>query len=355
MLDPGTDITLPWPMAFAVVLGCITLAVLFARAYARRERRRVRQRAQDLAREFASYVDGRRALHELREAIDDVPSGTFWSALEPFAARLARPEWLRLSKALASSRHIASERRALRDDSPWRGELAARRLSLVRAQASRRALRRALVGGPEILSFACARSLARYGDLRALAWLLEHPERLRRRSMKQWSALLTAFGPGAFTLLVEALDGLQDAPRLERAIVEALGHIGDVAAAAHLERRLTAASMDMRVSAARALGRMHAAHCVNGLMAALKDRAWQVRAQAAWALGRAKVPVAVYALTGRLTDESWWVRRHAAYALAELGAEGLEALRHAAERSEDRYARDIAKEVLEGGAIRSVA
>jgi len=355
MLDPGTDITMPWPMAFAVILGCITLAVYFARAWARRQRRRLRQKAQDLARDFASYVDGRITVHELRETVGDAESGTFWSALEPFASSLPRPEWLRLSKALAKNVHITAEQRALRDDSPWRGELAARRLALVRAQASRRALRKAMVGGPESLSHACARAMARFGDLRALEWLLAHPERLRRRSVKQWLALFEAFGPTAFGPLMDALPRCDDHPRIERAIMEALGQIGDLAAAAEIERRLTADAVDTRVAAARALGRMRAVHSVSGLQTALKDPAWQVRAQAAWALGRTRASLAVYALTGRLTDEAWWVRRHAAYALAQMGEEGIAALEHARTSSTDRYARDMAQEVLSAGRLRRSA
>lgn len=356
MLDPGTDIAMPWAMAFAVILGCITLAVYFARAYARRQRRQLRQRARELARDFASYVDARLTIHELRETVGDVDAGTFWSALEPFALRLPRAEWLRLSRALAKNAHVRLEHRALRDDSPWRGELAARRLALVRSQASRRALRRALVAGPEMLSYSCARALARYGDLRALQWLLEHPDRLPRRSTKQWLALFEAFGPGAFPHLMEGLQRVgADHPRIERAIVEGLGRIGDLAATAAIEKRLTAEAVEMRVAAARALGRMRAVTSVTGLIGALKDPAWQVRAQAAWALGRARAPLAVYPLAGRLTDTAWWVRRHAAYALAELGEEGIAALDHAARTSEDRYARDIASEVLGGGLVKRPA
>jgi HEAT repeat protein len=355
MLDPGSELALPWPMAFAVLLGSVTLAVFFARAYARRERRQVRQRARDLQRDIAAYLDGRLGAHALREALADVDPGVFWSAIEAFAARLPRVEWLHFSKGLEKAPQLRAERRALHDDSPWRGELAARRLALVRSRASRTALRRAMVAGPELLSFACARALARYGDRRALRWLLDHPERLDRRSAKQWTALLGGFGPTAFPLLLAGLDHVKDRPALERAMVEALGQIGDPAAAAAIERRLAHGDMDMRVSAARALGRLRAVAFASGLIAALKDEAWQVRAQAAWALGQARAPIAVYALTSRLADRSWWVRRHAAYALAEFGEEGLAALNHAAQHSEDRYARDIAAEVLAGGMQQRVA
>jgi hypothetical protein len=352
MLDPGTEIIMPWGTALAVILGCAALAAFFARAWARRERRRMRQKAADLARDMAAFVDGQRTAHELREAAGDADARTFWSALEPFATRLPRPEWLQLSRALARDRHVEAEARALADDSPWRAELAARRLALVRSAAARRAMRRALAAGPELVSFACARALARYGDLRALGWLLAHPARLRRRSTRQWLALFEAFGAEAFPLLLASLRQVRDQTRLERALIEALGRIGDLSATAEIEKRLVSESVELRVSAARALGTMRAVHCVTGLLAALKDPAWQVRAQAAWALGRAQAPLAIYALAGRLSDASWWVRRHSAYALAELGEDGLAALAHAARTSDDPYARDIALEVLSGGGAR---
>jgi HEAT repeat protein len=59
--------------------------------------------------------------------------------------------------------------------------------------------------------------------------------------------------------------------------------------------------------------------------------------------------VAVPPLAQALTDSSWWVRRHAAYALMALGEDGPEALRRIAASSPDAYARDMAREVLDGG------
>jgi HEAT repeat protein len=355
MLDPGTELTLPWPMAFAVVLGSITLAVYFSRAYARRERRKFRQQARDLARDLSGFLDGRLSAQQIREAVNDMAAGAFWTAIEAYAVRLPQAEWFTLSKALERSPHVSGERQALRDDSPWRGELAARRLALVRSRASRRALRRAMVQGPEMLSYACARALGRFGDQPALRWLLKHPQRLSRRSTRQWLSVLKTFGPGAFPHMTELLPQLKDAPIVERAVVEAFGHLGDLAAASMVEARLTHQNPETRVAAARALGRMRAVTSASSLIKALKDDAWQVRAQAAWALGRARAPIAIYPLTSRLTDRAWWVRRHAAYALAEMGEDGRAALEHAIETSDDPYAREMAREALDGGALKPAA
>src|SRR5262249_28811655 len=101
--------------------------------------------------------------------------------------------------------------------------------------------------------------------------------------------------------------------------------------------------------AARALGRMRAAGSSSALVSALGDGAWPVRAQAAKALGMIGATNAVGALGTCLTDPVWWVRRHAAYALGGLGEGGQSALREIAARSDDRYAREMAQEVLSGG------
>jgi len=73
-----------------------------------------------------------------------------------------------------------------------------------------------------------------------------------------------------------------------------------------------------------------------------------VRAQAARALGRTRSGLAILALPARLTDPAWWVRRHAAYALREFGREGRRELERIAHGSPDPYARDMAREALEG-------
>ena len=349
------SLILPWPMALAVILAFVSLAVYYTRAHARRLRRRIRQQARDLAREFTLYLDDKISAADLREASEDADPGSFWGALEPLAFKLPRQDWIKLSKALDRNRHSSDEKRALRDDSPWRAELATRRLSLLASPTSRKALRKALVSGPELVSFSAARALARYRDRRALAWLMEHPETLKRRSTRQWTTLLRLFGTGAYEQLVEGLDRIEDNPTLERALVEALGHVGDLAAASRIERRLQDSDMNMRAAASRALGRMRAIQCATSLLGALKDEQWEVRAQAAWALGRCRAPIAVYSLTTKLTDSSWWVRRHSAYALAEMGDDGREALLNVSENSTDRYARDMAQEALADGIQQSAA
>lgn len=349
MLRTWNDLGLPAPLAISVVIACIVMLIYAMRAHQRRLRRQSRRRADRLSNTFARFLDYSASPEELRRVGEEVGDAAFWTALEACWARLRRAEWLRISRALERSRHASAERRALRDDSPWRRVLAARRLALLRSRASRRALREALVRGPEIVTYAAALSLGHYRDRGALRWLLAHSGVLALRPPRVLTGLLQSFGPAALPDLTVALERDIDGPHFERAIIETLGIARFHGGRAAIERRLEADNSELRIAAARALGELRAIESATSLLGALKDPEWPVRAQAARALGRVSAPIAVYALAARLTDRAWWVRHHSAYALVALGEEGRMALREVVASSPDPYARDIAREALEAG------
>lgn len=344
----------PALIATTVLAMAVLAAFGVARAWDRRTRRRARGNTRALAARLEAYFAGRSSAHELRHAVARADSGTFWSALETIPLEPRRLRWRPLSQALAGNPHTRRERRALRDDSSWRRELAARRLALIAEPASRRALRAALERGPELVTHAAAAALGRYRDAHALRWLIARPEALARRTPRAQVAVLRAYGRGALPLLAQALEGPGGVSRLERALIETLGLSDHTPASAAIERRLASPEPEVRVAAARALGRLEAGCATPALIAALDDEAWPVRAVAAWALGRigAAAPgtgSATAPLAARLTDRAWWVRRHAAYALWETGEVGRVALRQIADSSPDPYARDMAREALGSG------
>jgi len=341
--------------AVVVVASTTALAYLAARLARRAASHSARQRAQELERLLWTFVAAGCGAPELRRAAREVDDGAFWAAVEGLDSALDPVRRRRLGEALERGRHPLAERRALRDDSPWRRELAARRLGHLAARGSRRALRRAMVRGPEPVTLAAALALARLRDRPALRWVLAHPRALARRTPRALAALLRGFGRPALDVIAEALDKGSTDPRLERAMIETLG-LGDCRPASRaIERRLAADDVDVRVAAVRALGQLRAGECAPMMIARLADPEWPVRAQAARALGLAGAPEAVEPLAACLTDRAWWVRRHAAYALLALGEAGSRALRESASASPDPYARDIASEALAGGFPRSAA
>jgi len=338
---------MPLTLAAAVVLTVVALASFAVRLHGRRQRRRSRREQRVLTRAFRRFLDGGETAAALARAADRVDEGSYWTVLETLSLKLNRARWLRLSRALVNSRHAATERRALSDDSPWRQVLACRRLALLRSRASWRALRRAMTRGGEMVTLAAATALARYHDRGALRWILSHQEAVAHRHRNALAALMRTFGTRGLPVLARALERGISNTRVELAVVDALGVAGYRDACPPIERRLAHGDLDMRAAAARSLGLMGAVECGTSLMAALRDDAWQVRAQAARALGRVRALVAAEALAGRLTDRSWWVRHHAAYALMELGEMGQATLRHVIATSDDPYARDMAREALD--------
>ena len=345
-LDPHR-LLLP-TLATLLVVVALTGSAALAHFAARRERARRRERLTDLARDLEAFAEGTLHAEDLAEALGDADPETFWSALETWT--LGRRLPLRVARALRRDPHARGERRALRDDSPWRRELAARRLGLLPSIENRRALRRALTRGPETVTLAAARALARHADLEALDWLVTHPKTLAHRTPRSRFELFRAFGRRGHPRLHAALErtgGLD--PSITRAILDTLGDAAYGVAAPAIALRLMDPNPELRIAAARALGRLGATDASPALIHALNDAEWAVRAQAARALGRCGNAQAIAPLGAALEDRAWWVRRHAAFALAQLGSAGRAELARIAAKSEDRYAREMADEALNAG------
>src|SRR5262245_33725096 len=268
-LVSATSVILALPLA---VGGLIALLLRRSR---REARARTRLRAGELFRLLGERLSGRVHAGELRRAASHTGAEPFWDAIEAITATLRVRERLQLARTLAKSQHLARERSALAADEPVaRRELAAHRLGLLPGVRGRRVLRRALVRGPEPVRFAAARSLARHRDLKALGWLLEHPDTLARRPIRALSGLLRAFGPGARAMLITALErGLTDA-RLECACIEALGMGRCRSARGSITARLASPHLELRVTAARALGRLGMGEAIPALAMALADDGW---------------------------------------------------------------------------------
>lgn len=335
-------------LSAAILALAMTLGLLLNRAGKRSEHEGARQRATDLFRLFRGRLAGSVPPRTLRRAVQEARADSFWDAIEAIVTTLRLRERYELARSLEKNRHAAIERRTLlHDDDDSRREVAARRLGLLPSKRSRRVLRRALVRGPEGVRFAAARALATHRDRGALRWLLEHPKTLARRPIPALSGLLRGFGPASRAMLISAIErGIDDA-HMECALLDALGVSRCLSARSAIERRLLSPHTELRIAACRALGRLGLAEAGPGLVLALADEAWPVRALAAQALGRVRDVNAVGALVGRVSDRSWWVRHHAAYALAAVGSEGRDALCELIVRSDDLYAREMARDALE--------
>lgn len=118
----------------------------------------------------------------------------------------------------------------------------------------------------------------------------------------------------------------------------------------HLDDR---APLDVRAAALRALGSLPGlpAGSDEPLRRALADPVDVVRAQASRAARLLPPSEGLAALNDLLADPSWWVRRAAAEALAAAGPIGRAALRDATRTHPDRFARQMAAQVLADRAL----
>lgn len=111
---------------------------------------------------------------------------------------------------------------------------------------------------------------------------------------------------------------------------------------------LNSESIDMRARAIRAVAAVgiETNEELELIIDKLQDKDWQIRAVAAKALGQLQQSQAIPALSSVLIDEAWWVRHNAAHALILLGQMGINELTTQS-TNPDRFAREIAKQVLE--------
>src|SRR5919108_621713 len=105
---------------------------------------------------------------------------------------------------------------------------------------------------------------------------------------------------------------------------------------------------EVRSASLRALGRLGILprSAVRGALEATRDPIEFVRVQATRTAVLLPSDRARTALWRGLGDESWWVRRAAAHALLELGVEGPGLVQRASRTHPDRYARQMALQVL---------
>jgi hypothetical protein len=208
--------------------------------------------------------------------------------------------------------------------------------------------------------------------------LIHDPHQLVRTQVAEWAALHPS--PSMLLALVGLLDDKKDIARFAvqdtllrigrpavPALVHSLGTMGPLGIASGLAVAARLGDSELlplalsfadhpvdrvRAAAADALGAIGGDDAVAVLLRMLADPAAEVRQAATRGLGRLEHWASAAALLPLLGDPTWPVRRESALALAAMGAPGSLILR-AALRGSDRFAADIAAQVLGTGAERA--
>jgi len=133
-----------------------------------------------------------------------------------------------------------------------------------------------------------------------------------------------------------------------RAALDSVGRLRLVELAYEVGTRVTHPDREVRSAALRALGRLGRVplRARGAVVIALTDDTEFVRVQAARAAAFVAASDALVALYESLGDLSWWVRRASAESLLHLGRQGISVLAKAARIHPDRFAREMAAQVL---------
>jgi HEAT repeat protein len=167
-----------------------------------------------------------------------------------------------------------------------------------------------------------------------------------KSGVAQESLLLLETRAGAVLRGLLAEPDLDD--RLRWVVLETIGRLGLADMAPQVAPSTTHPDPELRAAAFRALHRLGSVpdQAPAPLLDALRDEVDFVRVQASHAAACLPAEVALPALEPLLGDDSWWVRRAAAAAMARLGADGVAAVRRAAEAHPDQGAREMAVQIL---------
>src|SRR6185503_4952075 len=170
-------------------------------------------------------------------------------------------------------------------------------------------------------------------------------------AMTESLLLMEGNAPGVVGRLLADVDA---SPLVLRASLDAVGRLHLVEFAYEAAVWIGHPHPEVRAAALRALGRLERVptRARDAVAIALADDTEFVRVQAARAAAFVPARLAVASLYKSLGDRSWWVRRAAAESLLHRGRWGIATLKKAARAHQDRFARDMAAQVLlDGGAV----
>ncbi|MEG0261144.1 MAG: HEAT repeat domain-containing protein, partial [Lysinibacillus sp.] len=115
-----------------------------------------------------------------------------------------------------------------------------------------------------------------------------------------------------------------------------------------LEELLSSSNSELRVRALKSLTKIGAFHDFGKYKEFVQSEVWEERLMFAKMLVNVQEPIARPYLEKLIEDDTWWVRKQAATTLSNI-KNGAQSLEHIIKFSNDRYAVDMAKELLGEG------
>ncbi|MBN8193872.1 HEAT repeat domain-containing protein [Bacillus sp. NTK074B] len=164
----------------------------------------------------------------------------------------------------------------------------------------------------------------------------------------EYSLLFQSFGGDQFQPLIHAFDELPEV--MKYALIDSIGVKNRMEHIPFLQRLLTEDSTELRVRALKAVVGMEYYLDIPELSVHLRAESWQERLMAIKACEYIRSPELTPYLQELMSDPSFYVRSQAAQSLLRV-EKGKGILGDIAVHAEDEYARDMATQWLERGAV----
>lgn len=207
-------------------------------------------------------------------------------------------------------------------------------------------LLRALEDKVLMVRFSAAHSLAKIRATEAIVPILEKIALPARWPIERTIEILIEMNSDAVDTLLEYLLFPGAKPDSKIYAISALGIQHSRKALPAILTYLNDSNKEIRIHSARALGNIVSPEALSALFKSMHDSDWEVRAACARSLGLLKERSAIPFLVEGLGDSAWWVRYNSADSLAEIGEDGLKALKEAFTH-DDKFARNISRQVLQ--------
>ena len=150
-------------------------------------------------------------------------------------------------------------------------------------------------------------------------------------------------------ILESLMDRIEDLPLpCQYSIVETIGGVRNVERLPFLEAQLNGSDGEMRIRALKAIHEIGIIINLEKYIPFVYSKVWEERLMMAKLLGNSSLVETLPYLEKLLQDESWWVRSQAAKTIGN-GKKGSEILQAFIETATDKYAVDVAYEVLKKG------
>lgn len=196
------------------------------------------------------------------------------------------------------------------------------------------------------LWIASARALSLMNKSELLVnFLLEKETELPNWSIIRMSDILVHGGDESIDPMIRHLS--QASPLLQGLFIDILGKKKVITAIPAIETYLFHEDEKFRLKALKAIGDIGLTNHEEYVISLLHSSSWAERLNTIHAVRNCAIHEATQYLCELVSDSNWWVRLRAAEALFSFGTKGKEYLTWASVYHQDRFARDMAKKVLQ--------